>query len=187
MYFISTIYYPGGSYYDRTSEGFSWLHNYWCNLLEKTALNGEPNKARIIAILGTQSLCIGVGMFYYLFPDHFEMRKLWQIVTKFVGVLSMLFAAFLYTEYHDTVLNIAGVFGGIAFLGTLIALHRNSSFGLLWLGALGFFMIGVNNYMYYTRIFHDYLPLIQKITLILVLSWFIAVNLTFVKTIDRES
>jgi hypothetical protein len=182
MYIISTVYYPGGSYYDRSADGFSWMHNYWCNLMGNEALNGEPNTARYPAIIGTQFLCFGVGIFYYIFPNQFEIRKLWRIVIRIVGVLSMVFAAFLYTDQHDTVLNVAGVFGGIAFIGTLTALNRNGSYLLLWLGVFGMLMITINNYMYYTRVLHEYLPLFQKVTLILVLSWFIAVNQTFVKT-----
>ncbi|HEV7621655.1 MAG TPA: hypothetical protein VGO09_07980, partial [Flavisolibacter sp.] len=40
LYIIATIYYPGGSQANNVSKGFSWVHNYWCNLLNEKAING---------------------------------------------------------------------------------------------------------------------------------------------------
>src|SRR3954449_6164304 len=50
LYFIATLYYPGGAQFDKTTKGFSWTQNYWCNLLNENAINGLPNPARPIAI-----------------------------------------------------------------------------------------------------------------------------------------
>ena len=182
LYVISTYFYPGGSYHDRSASGFSWMYNYWCNLMEIEALNGEKNDARLIAITGTAILCIGIGYFYFLFPRYFEMRKLWRMAIRIVGMTSMIFAVFLFTSYHDTVLNIAGIFGFIAFIGTLIALRRSNFFFILWLGVFSILLIGLNNYIYYSHIYIEYLPLIQKITMTIVLTWMIAVNLVFIRS-----
>ena len=187
LYFISTLYYPGGSYAERDAEGFSWMHNYWCNLLDRESLNGEINNARPWAITATACLCFGIGCFYYLFPKYFEMRKLWKIFIRFVGVLSMCFAIFIFTVYHDQLLNIAGICGGAAFLGTLVALRRNHHFKLLWFGAFSFSLIGVNNYMYYTDVLIEYLPAFQKFSMIVVLLWFVLTNIAFVRSTDYSS
>jgi hypothetical protein len=52
LYFAATLLYPGGSQVDIDSKGFSWLHNYWCNLLSVTAINKQHNAARPLAITG---------------------------------------------------------------------------------------------------------------------------------------
>lgn len=187
LFFIATLLYPGGSYHDRKAEGFSWMHNYWCNLMEINALNGQPNTARLTAITATFSLCCGVAFFYFLFPRYFIMRRFWKIVVQYVGIGSMIFAFFLFTQEHDLVLNIAGGLGGIALIGTLTALRHQKYFRLLWIGTACLFLICVNNYMYYTRVYVSYLPLIQKITLFLVLFWMLALNVAFGKAIQEES
>ncbi len=179
LFFVATYYYPGGSYHDRSSRTFSWMHNYWCNLMEAKALNGAPNPARYIAITATFFLCAGVAGFYYLFPRYFVMRKFWKWFIQYVGIGAMLFAALLFTRHHDLVLNIAGALGGFALIGTLIALQHDQSFKMLWIGVFCLLLIGLNNYMYYTRIYVEFLPLIQKITLLIVLGWMLALNLVF--------
>lgn len=182
LFFVSSAYYPGGSYHDRSATSFSWMHNYWCNLMEERALNGELNSVRIVSIVATFILCFGIASFYYLFPRYFVMRKFWKWIIEFLGIGSMIFAIFLFTREHDLVLNIAGGLGGFALFGTLVALRHQKLFGLLWLGRFSLLLIVVNNYMYYTRVQVVYLPLIQKITLFIVLFWIVAMNSAFKKT-----
>jgi len=182
FYIYSTFLYPGGSYADRNAVGFSWMNNYWCNLLEKNALNGTLNPARPFAIASSASLSFGIGVFYYIFPNHFQVRKFWRLTIKILGVTSMSFAIFLFTEKHDFVLNVAGILGIIALIGTLVALYRNNSYRLLWIGIICAFLLAVNNYMYYTTLYIEFLPLIQKISMIMILSWVLGINFEFIRT-----
>ncbi|MET0342315.1 MAG: hypothetical protein ABW252_15030 [Polyangiales bacterium] len=39
----SALSYPGGSYRARGSAGYSFWHNFWCDLLSTRALNGDDN------------------------------------------------------------------------------------------------------------------------------------------------
>lgn len=181
LFFVATQYYPGGSYYDRSADSFSWTHNYWCNLMDKRALNGELNPARTLAITATFFLCAGMAAFYYIFPRYFVMRKFWKIFVQVVGIGSMLFAVLLFTKHHDFVLNIAGTLGGLALIGTLVALEHSLQYRMLWIGRFCFLLIMLNSYIYYTRVFVDFLPVLQKITLLLVLPWMMALNLLFMK------
>lgn len=181
LFFVAAYYYPGGSYRDRSAESFSWIDNYWCNLMDVRALNGQPNPARFIAITATFFLCFGVAGFYYIFPRYFVMRKFWKVFVEFVGMGSMLFAVLLFTKHHDFVLNIAGSLGGLALIGTLVALEHNHQYRMLWLGAFCLLLIGLNSYMYYTRVFVEWLPLLQKFTLLVVLGWMLALNLLFMR------
>ena len=46
LYVIAALEYPGGSYAEPNVEGFSFWHNYLCDLLDKRAINGSINTAR---------------------------------------------------------------------------------------------------------------------------------------------
>jgi len=63
FYIIAITLYPGGSQADISSKGFSWMNNYWCNLLNEKAMNGEYNTARPFAIAGMLLLCISMAAF----------------------------------------------------------------------------------------------------------------------------
>ena len=181
LFFIAAAYYPGGSYQDRSAESFSWTKNYWCNLMDIRALNGKPNPARYYALAATFSLCIGVAGFYFLFPRYFVMRKFWKWCVQYVGIGSMLFAVLLFTKHHDFVLNIAGTLGGLALIGTLVALENSGRYIMLWIGVFCMLLIIMNSYVYYTRVYVEYLPILQKITLVIVLPWMMALNLIYMK------
>lgn len=185
FYFIATLYYPGGWEANRNIEGFNWMHNYSCTLLDPYAYNGKLNAGRVPAMIASASLCIGIGSFFYLFPRYFEMRKIWKITVQTVGVISVCFMFFLFTDFHDILLNIAGVLGSIAIIGTMVALRRNMSFVHLWIGATCIFLLLVNAYIYYSNVYIEYLPLIQKFSLLIVFTWFIRVNFLFLRVKDH--
>jgi hypothetical protein len=42
---VSSALYPGGTWSSRDATGYSFWHNYWCDLLDPHALNGAPNVA----------------------------------------------------------------------------------------------------------------------------------------------
>lgn len=57
LYIIATLLYPGGSQIEKNAIGFSWVNNYWCNLLNESATNGQPNSAKPVAMAGMFILC----------------------------------------------------------------------------------------------------------------------------------
>ena len=40
---VSALRYPGGTQADRSSEGYAFFGNYWCDLYRSQALNGEDH------------------------------------------------------------------------------------------------------------------------------------------------
>ncbi len=185
LYIYSTSLYPGGSYSNPSQLGYSWVHNYLCNLVGPNALNGQINEAKNISIIAIFILGFGIGYFYLIFPRYFEMRKLWRRVIQSAGVASMFFAVFLFTDQHDLVLNIAGILGVITIFGSLVALSRHNAYGLMWTGLACCFLIAANAYIYYTKLFIDWLPLIQKITITILLLWIVLMNLSFYQSEKR--
>jgi len=51
LFVYAASLYPGGSQADINSDGFNWVHNFWCNLMLENALNGRENPARPVPFL----------------------------------------------------------------------------------------------------------------------------------------
>src|SRR6266700_4769420 len=134
LYIVATFYYPGGSQADIHAKGFSWKNSYWCNLLNEKALNGEPNAARPIAMTAMGILCLSLAVFWYIFPKKASFKKTGRIIIQLSGILSMAIGMFIFTGFHDSVVNLAGFFGLTATIGTFIGLYRLHLRKLFWLG-----------------------------------------------------
>ena len=178
LYVLATLLYPGGSQADAHAKGFSWLHNYWCNLLNAQAMNGEDNAARPVAIAAMLILCITISCFWLLFAQHIPMKKAAARLIRVSGITSMLATGLLLTSLnHDLAIDIACFFGLIAFSAALIVLHRNKLYKLFVFGLFNVLLIGVNNLFYYTPSLLLYLPVVQKIGFASMLCWLTCVNI----------
>jgi hypothetical protein len=94
LYVVSTFYYPGGSQFDARQAGFSWQHNYWCNLLDAHAINGKPNPAQPIAVCAMLVLCGSLIIFWWQFSTQPSLGKLMQRLVRVFGSLAIVFGFF---------------------------------------------------------------------------------------------
>ncbi len=180
LYIIASLLYPGGSQFDKNSVGFSWINNYWCNLLFDNAINGSHNPAKPVAMSAMVILCITLSYFWFLFPININSSRIWKFIIPFFGTLSMITGFLLFTSLnHDLIINLASSFGLVALLGAFIGLYNKKWFGLFALGVVNIIMIGLNNYFYYTPGLIIYLPVIQKITFASFLFWFCCIDIKF--------
>ena len=178
LYFIATLFYPGGSQVNKNSVGFSWLNNYWCNLLNEQAINGQLNSAKPIAMAAMFILCLTLILFWFLFPKYIAVDKKLAIIIKGCGSLAMIIGFLLFTNInHDLITNLASFFGVIATIGILIALYKIRWNRLFVLGLFNFLLVGLNNYVYYSKGLIIYLPVVQKITFALFLFWVCSIDL----------
>jgi hypothetical protein len=183
LYFIAAALYTGGSEVNRLAKGFSWKHNYWCDLLETHAENGEQNTARPMAIIAMAVLCVSIAAFWYLVPRLFTFKPFLKKTIQYTGIMSMGMLVFLQANFHDTVINTAGVLGIFAITLTLVGLYKNHSYSLFLLGLICLFLFFLNNYIYYTKNGIGYLAIIQKISFFLFLLWFVILTIQlFLKT-----
>lgn len=176
LYIIAAALYPGGSEADRATPGFSWLHNYWCDLLETHAENGQINPARPIAISGMIVLCSSIALFFYNVPGLLDFPKWLTQTIRGGGLLSMVTLIFLQADYHDTVINISFALGVLAMLLVLAGLFRLHLLYLFSLGIFSLLLAAVNTYIYYSQNLIDILPLLQKVTFLSFLLWFSLVS-----------
>lgn len=171
LYIVATFFYPGGSQVDKNSIGFSWTQNYWCNLLNENAINGQRNTARPIAISAMFFLCVTLMIFWYIFPKQTGFRKSRKLIVQVSGFASMISIMFISTALHDIIINIATVFGLIAVIGTFIGLLELKWTKLFWVGIFILPLVALNNFLYYKTGLLIYLPVVQKITFLYFLFW----------------
>ena len=187
LYVVATLLYPGGSQVDKNSIGFSWTNNYWCNLLNENAINGQHNPAKPIAMTGMFVLCLTLSFFWFLFPRHIKPDRNLKLVIQISGTIAMTIAFFLFTNInHDLVTNLAAIFGTIATIGTFIGLYKTKWFGLLTFGLLNISLVGLNNYVYYTKGLIVYLPVIQKISFAAFLIWICCIDIKLYRREEKQ-
>jgi hypothetical protein len=176
LYIVAASLYPGGSDADKSAVGFSWFHNYWCELLAGHAQNGEDNIARPVAIAAMFILCTSIGLFWYFASFLFPEKTAGRWITRIAGVGSMFMILLLFVA-HDTAINLSGLLGIIAMVFTMIGLYKHRAYILMRLGIFCLVLCVLNNYIYHTTLYMYYLPVIQKFTFLVFLLWFGLVNI----------
>ena len=176
LYVVASFYYPGGSQLDHDSVGFSWADNYWCNLLSERAINGQPNKAQPIALTAMFIICISLAYFSYIFSQLTDLKRHSKLTIQISSVCGAIVTMFLFTSFHNTVINVACLCGLITIVFILIELKNAKWMWLFSFGILNVALVILNNVLYYGRELIIYLPIIQKITFLSFLLWVCMVN-----------
>jgi len=178
LYVVAALIYPGGSETNRASVGYSWSENYWCNLLNNKAINGQINTAKPVAMTAMVILCISLSFFWILFPIVAQLKKYQRIIIQFGGTVSMIAVFLLLTNIdHDIVVNISSSLGFVAILGVLVALYQLRWSKLFIFGLFNLFLIALNNYLYYIINDLTYLPIVQKLTFVSFLFWICCIEM----------
>lgn len=186
LYLLAASLYPGGSQANRTARGFNWLHNYWCNLLNQKAINGQLNTARPVAIAGMLVLCFSMAVFWWLFAQ-INFKNTGRKVMQASGIVSAITGIFLFTSYHDWIINLSGILAIFAFAGTFIGLYKNGWMNMFWFGMVNIALIGFNNFIYYSTGLLYMLPVVQKITFGSFLLWIGIINFKLYQLVKAKT
>lgn len=176
LYMFSSTLYPGGSQANLNADGFDWVHNYWCNLMNKKGMNGQPNPARPYSILAMIILCASLMVFSVQFAQTYSKSSLWNGIIKTSGITSMSFAMLFFTKYHDLMTTLSSIFGLFLVVGIIREIYKSELTIYKISGVICMLVIALNNYIYYTHHFMEALPLLQKITFAIVLFWIMGLN-----------
>ncbi len=176
LYFYSSTLYPGGSQANINSVGFDWVHNYWCDLMNENGMNEEPNPASPVAVTAMMVLCISLMTLFIRFAGNFANHPIWKKVIMICGTIAMLCAILVFTRFHSVMIALASLFGLFTLVGIIIEVYSSRLKALKIGGLFCILLLGVNNYIYYSRLWVDILPLLQKITFAIVLLWLIGIN-----------
>ena len=186
LFVIATFYYPGGSQADPNAAGFSWSDNYWCNLLNDKAINGELNNAQPIALSALVILCLALTYFWWKFPLFTGLDKVFKLTIQVCGTLAMIVGLFLFSNFnHDLITNVASLFGLIAMAGTLTGLYKNGWTTLFTWGLVNILLVIANNFLYYNKELISYLPWVQKLTFAAFLLWVCCIDISIYKLIKN--
>jgi phage shock protein PspC (stress-responsive transcriptional regulator) len=176
-YIIAAILYPGGSQFNAGSKGFSIMHNYWCNLLNENAINGEYNPGRPVAMLGMGFLSAAIILFWYFLPIHLQRSPLRRVAVQVSGALAGIAGFFIFGDAHDVLINLAFLSGLVALAETFIGLYTLKWKVLFGFGIFNLLLIVLNNILFYNKDLLYFLPLVQKFSFFSFLMWMFLVNL----------
>lgn len=175
LLFISTRFYPGGSQHDPNTVGFDWQYNYLSNLFAEQAINGQHNAARIWVIPGMVLLCATFALFFVTHSKKIPSKSASNVI-KYSGAGAMVFSFFTVTPYHDLMIIIGVTLALLSvFYITVFVLMSRLRFLKLF-SVVVLVIPYVCNYMYFTRSYLEYLPLMQKATLLAAMTWMLSLH-----------
>jgi len=187
LFFKAASLYDGGSDYNVNTKGFSWLHNYWCELLNSVSKNGQANKGKTYALIAMMILSASLSWFMLIIPQLFTVKFKGFVLAQYSGILAFIFGIFIFTSLHDVIIITAALLAIIAFSGIFIGLRKNQYYTLLKVGCLSFALMFINYLVYFSNIMLWFLPVLQKLSMIILLAWIVLVNLEILKNERRIS
>lgn len=185
LLFIATQYYPGGSQHYKNSIGYDWKNNYLSNLFGEKAVNGSANPSRPWAIFGMLFLCVSFALFFIEFSKRIPVKGPSKII-RYCGVSAMLFAFLAVTPYHDIMVTISDTLALISMFYITVFVLKSKLQLLKVLSIACLLIFYCANYVYYTRTYLEILPILQKTTLALTITWVLSLQY-FTTNIDFQS
>ncbi len=171
FYCAAAALYPGGSRAHPDRVGFSFVENFWCDLLEATTYDGRVNGGRAFALAGTVVLSAGLAALWWSTPALFPRERARGIVIRATGIVSAAITPFIATSIHDLAIRSAGLFGVVGFVATVTG--RPRAVGVAFrVSSWGTLALAVFNYgMWETGVGHAALALVQKMSFAAFLAW----------------
>jgi hypothetical protein len=182
---VATAHYPGGSQYEKNSIGYDWNNNYLSNLFDARAVNGSPNASRLWAISGMLFLCASFGVFFIEFPKKISSKGAAKII-RTCGVGAVVFAFLAVTPYHDRMITIASTLALVSMFYIAVFVFKSKLHLFKILSVVCLLVSYGCNYIYYTRSYVEFLPLLQKIALAITITWILSLQY-FTATTDFQS
>jgi hypothetical protein len=106
LFAVAISMYPGGTYQNKNTIGFSWSKNYISNLFEANAINGSENSAKIWAYGAMFVYSISCALFFVNISEKIPEKNFKKII-KYTGILTMPFTFLIVTPLHNLMLNIS--------------------------------------------------------------------------------
>lgn len=170
FYLYSSVLYPGGTRFDHTTVGYDHIHNFWCDLLDISAFNGQINPARTSAQLATVILSLSLIPFCYNLINIFEDKNLFLIFARWLSILAMIFGSFMLV-WHDVAINLFVSLNILASIIFLYYLIRRRKLYIILSAMTPFILCIINFLMWRFDNQNDVMPLVQKLAIGSTLTW----------------
>lgn len=181
VFIIAAGRYPGGSFNKPHGIGYSFFHNFLCDVMNPVTHGGEVNEARTLAVVSHLILSFTMISFFYILPNIFPKKNRNTRLMRIFGMMTMTVFIFMYTEYHDLIVTATGVLGTIALIPFFIELYKYPNNGLKQLAYTCYILSVIVFFIFETKFGFYYLPLLQKITFVFDAWWVIWVALIVIK------
>jgi hypothetical protein len=175
LLFVATTFYPGGSQHDAQSVGYDWQNNYLSNLFAKKAINGMYNSSRPWAIGGMFFLSLGFALFFIQFSKRISSKTAAKII-RYAGVASMIFAFLAVTPYHDEVVTKASSLALVSMFCITVFVFKTRLHFFKVFCVASLLLTYSCNYVYHTKNYIAYLPIMQKFDLLLAVIWILSLQ-----------
>jgi hypothetical protein len=185
LLFTATLNYPGGSLKNEFSVGFDWANNYISNLLSPQAVNGMENAARPWAVGGVLFLSASFGLFFMRFSNRIKVKSAANII-KYLGVFATL-CAFLTVlpSLHDIMVTLSSISTLIIFFYLTVFALKSKLHFLKFCSVVFLFLFYAAAYMYFTRSYLEFMPIMQKVIFVAKIIWVLVLEY-FTKEEDFE-
>lgn len=174
---VASLNYPGGSPKDVNSIGYHWTENYISDMLEYKAVNGADNKARPLAVVGVVLMGLCTGLAFVRFARKVRLKN-YALVLQIGGLLLLLFSLLVSVpSLHFLMVNLGVFVNLLVFFYIMVALLKSrvsNVFKILSVLFLASFY--VSSFMFGTRTGLEFLPLAQKITHLVQITWILGLE-----------
>ena len=177
LLYIATLNYPGGSQFDKNSRGFYLTKNYLSNLFDEKAVNGENNNARVWAVAGIFFLSMSFATFFFRFSKKIPSAGAASAIIKYVGTGSMVLACFVVTSFHDQIITLSGAGALLCIFYITVFLFRSKLHFMKFLSIICLLAACTCNFIYYTQYHLELLPVMQKVSLLIAITWILYLDL----------
>ncbi len=200
---VAASLYPGGTWASRAILGHSFFGNYLCDLMQPRALNGRPAElGSLFARFGTVALSVAHASFYVQVANLDDPPSARARLSRRAGLLACAISLAIPLVTADALHTLHVIIVVAAFVPALVAtsaallicMHSPSSTRTLRLLApLTLGVAGINFALYafvygaawlgaelprpLVLLLHDLLPISQRIALIGLVAWILAVSL----------
>jgi hypothetical protein len=183
--------YPGGTWWDPTTRGPRFWHNFLCDLAWNPALDGLPNPVGSrLAQAAMLVLVAGFVPFWWIAPSLFPGRRKLGSAVRLLGLASVagmaavaLLPSNRFGSVHGAAVVVAGVPGLSAALLATAGMLRAGARGSRACGAVGGAMLvfALGDFALYVETMlrggpgPTLLPVAQKVAVLLLLGWMVSV------------
>lgn len=174
---IAMRLYPGGSQHSTDTKGYSWMHNYMCDIAAPMSISYDINPARPYAIWANVVLALGIALLFFFLPTWVEMSFLWHMIFRIIGPLSMLCGVLIFSRWHNVMIGLTTLLAIPPFIGLFVILYQLESWSLLGWGLACMAIVVINNGIFYLKRGTYWLPLLQKISYAQILIWIVWMNI----------
>lgn len=139
----------------------------------ETEIVCEPinNDGAIFAYAALINISIVIGSFFIWFANQTNWAKTPKRIVKITGVIAAIFTLFIFTDLHDELILIASIVGIIPVGFTALEIIRNWDLYKPIIGLFSFTFLAFYNVIFYLNIWEVSWPVLQKMSILLCLTW----------------